>query len=132
MVGLVAVVGLGLVACGNTASNIDETSWNFAGYDVGDGPVNVIGDTEPTIAFQSDQVSGSDGCNNFTGTYETDAGNKITVGPLAVTQRACEPPVMEQADVILSIVSDAFLYEKKEGEFFLRTEDAQFAKYVEP
>ena len=34
------------------------------------------------------QVQGSDGCNNFNGTYQLE-GNKVTMGPLASTKKYC-------------------------------------------
>lgn len=124
-----AVLGLVLAACGSSASDIDGTSWVLFAYDDGGGRVDVLANTEVTIAFDGDQVSGSDGCNNFSGNYETGSGNKITIGPLASTRMACEPDVMAQADVVFRLVSDAFLYEKVDGQFFMRTEDARFLGY---
>ena len=130
---LAALASLLLVGCSSgNLSNLDGTNWTFFGYDIGGGVVDVIPSTEPTIAFEGDTVSGSDGCNDFTGSYEISPGNMIEIGPLASTLKACEADVMAQADVILNIVSNAFLYEKtSDGQLIMRTQEARFAGYNE-
>lgn len=46
----------------------------------------------PTADFTADgRVTGTTGCNTFSGTYETD-GRRITIDPGAVTERACADP----------------------------------------
>ena len=46
----------------------------------------------PTIAFGADgTVSGTTGCNQYTGTYEVN-GSAITFGPLSQTLMLCEGP----------------------------------------
>ena len=129
---LVALFGFVLAACGGNSSNLDETSWDFFAYDIGDEVVDKLEGTSPTVAFEGDVVSGFDGCNDFTGSYEISSGNMIVIGPLASTQKACEGDVLAQADVILSIISDAFLFEKTtDSELFIRTENARFVGYAE-
>ncbi len=131
LVPLVALVGFLLAACGGeNASTLDGTSWTYFAYDIGDGVVQKLPNTSPTLSFEGDVVSGSDGCNDFTGSYEISSGNMIEIGPLASTQKACEADVMAQADVIMSILADAFLYEKTSGdELFMRNETANFLGY---
>ena len=128
----VALLGL-LAACTGSggASNLDGTAWDFFAYDLGSGAVDVLPGTEPTIAFEAATLSGSDGCNNFTGPYTIDAGNMLDIGPLASTQRACEPDVDEQARVILMILDEAILFEKEEGRLFIRNADGEFLGYDE-
>ena len=43
----------------------------------------------PWIKFEDGRVSGSDGCNRFSGSYEASDG-ALTLGPLAGTQIACD------------------------------------------
>ena len=130
---MAAAAGLVLSACGSAgASNLDGTSWDFFAYDIADATIEKLEGTNPTLAFEDDRVTGSDGCNDFNGSYDVSSGNRITIGPLASTQKACEPDVMAQADVILSVISDAFLFEKTtDGELFIRTETVQFVGYTE-
>ena len=128
---LVALLGVLLAACGGeTASQLDGTSWDYFAYDDGDGVVQKLPNTSPTLSFEGDVVSGSDGCNDFTGSYDLSSGNMIEIGPLSSTQKACEADVMAQADVIMSILADTFLYEKSSGdELFMRTQNVRFLGY---
>jgi heat shock protein HslJ len=47
-----------------------------------------------TFDFAAPSVSGSAGCNRFTGTYGQD-GSNVTFGPAALTRMACAPEVMD-------------------------------------
>jgi heat shock protein HslJ len=48
---------------------------------------------EPHMVFTAeDRISGSTGCNRFTGTYQQD-GTALKFSPLAVTKMACPPPL---------------------------------------
>jgi heat shock protein HslJ len=126
------VLALLLVACGgNNASAIDGTTWKFFAYDIGAGVTDKLADTEPTVFFEDGKVSGSDGCNDFTGSYELSTGNMIEIGPLASTQKACAPEVMAQADTIMMLLGEAILYEKSDGRLIFRTLDARYSAYDE-
>ena len=100
-------------ACGGddgdegTPATIDGTSWvvvpDSVGVDVPDG-------VEVTIDFADGQVSGSSGCNRFTGTYTID-GDTLTFGPLASTKMACEGPVQSVEDQVLVALSSVDGYD---------------------
>lgn len=50
-----------------------------------------------TLEFaETGRVSGSAGCNRYTGAYSYDGAGALIVTPLGVTRRACPPPLMEQ------------------------------------
>src|SRR5262245_64000629 len=69
---------------GAAAPELVGTAWAL-----GDLPGQVLNDVRPTIAFSGDgTVSGSGGCNDFSGNYTVD-GSKLTLGPLAWKQKAC-------------------------------------------
>jgi len=54
------------------------------------------GDTGPWIQFSdAGEISGSGGCNNFFGTYELN-GERLILGPIASTKKACFGPGMDQ------------------------------------
>ena len=125
----VALVALLAAGCGEGASELEGTSWDFAGYEVGSGEVGAVPGTTATIAFEETTVSGSDGCNQFTGGYELSEGNMIQIGPLAGTLMACEPEVMEQADTILAIQGEVILYEKVDDRLIMRTQDVRYIAY---
>lgn len=54
----------------------------------------VIDNSRLTLAFVSgERVSGTTGCNIFSGTYTVD-GSKLTFGPLMTTRKACLAPAL--------------------------------------
>ena len=75
------------------------TSWKVVGYNNGkQAVVSVLADTELTMQFATDgRVSGSAGCNQYTGSYTHD-GSTLRFGPAASTRRMCARPegIMEQ------------------------------------
>jgi heat shock protein HslJ len=87
---LALVVAVAVTACGDDAepASLEGTSWILvAGVDV---PAD-IAVSEPTVAFTSDTITGSGGCNRYSGGYETD-GDSIEIGMIASTQMACPAP----------------------------------------
>jgi heat shock protein HslJ len=70
--------------------------------------VQVIEGTTLTATFAAGEVTGSAGCNTFTGTYETD-GTALSIGPLASTQMFCEDPLgtMDQEVAYLALLGGA-------------------------
>jgi putative lipoprotein len=45
----------------------------------------------PSVTFEAGRVSGSTGCNRFTGRYMVDGG-ALELGEIASTRMACPPP----------------------------------------
>jgi heat shock protein HslJ len=68
--------------------------------------VGVLGESSLTLSFKDGQVAGSAGCNQFHGKYSTE-GNKLQLGPLATTRRACEEPLMTQEREFLAALASA-------------------------
>jgi heat shock protein HslJ len=87
-----------------------DTSWNvLAMLNYTDGFASVLNGTDVTIDFGADGgISGSTGCNEYSGTYEVD-GDAIVIGTLAVTERACLEPegAMEQETIFLDRLQGA-------------------------
>ena len=79
------------------AANPLVGEWNVTGYNNGkQAVVSPVAGTTLTATFTESEVSGSSGCNTFTGSYTLD-GDKLTVGPLASTMKACvDDAVMDQ------------------------------------
>ena len=63
-----------------------------------------------TATFQQGTVSGSGGCNTYTGPYST-SGGAISVGPLAITGVVCDPAVTEQETLYLARLQVANEYQ---------------------
>lgn len=101
---LLALAGAGLLvtsACGSDSSdvtaspstggsstNLEGTTWVLAKKtELG----AELGDVVVSATFADGNVSGTSGCNTYSGPYTLD-GNKLTIGPnLASTQMACGP-----------------------------------------
>lgn len=75
--------------------------------------MSAIVDTTLTATFAEDgTVSGSSGCNTFTGSYESE-GRTLAVGPFASTKMLCSQPegVMEQEASYLAALQSAVAYD---------------------
>jgi heat shock protein HslJ len=94
--------------------NLAGTEWGFP---------EEIGATARFIQFGSDgRVSGSTGCNRFTGTYSQD-GSTLTIGTLATTRRACLPEVMRREEQFLEVLSKVRQVEANPFNLFLKAPD---------
>ena len=85
----------------------------------------MIEGSEVSAVFDSDgEVSGSTGCNSYSGPFETD-GDALSIGPLAATEMFCEEPegVMDQEQAFLAAMENAAVYELAEDRLTLRDAD---------
>jgi heat shock protein HslJ len=92
-------------------------TWHLEMYRSSSGSnVPVIPTTNVTALFGSDgSMTGSAGCNSYTGTYTTSGSNGIAVGPLATTRMYCgDPGVMDQETAYLTLLRTVMSYEVTE------------------
>lgn len=86
------------------------TSWQVTAYNDGrSAVVSLLSGTTVTADFGTDgKVSGTGGCNRFTGGFTLD-GTGIAIGPLAGTRMACAEPagVMEQEAAFMKALESA-------------------------
>lgn len=88
-----------VTACGDSddsSAELSGTSWELVDESL---DVAVPDEAMVTIEFTEDTVSGSSGCNSYTGSYTQD-DDSIEIGALASTRKACVPEV--------AVVEDAF------------------------
>ena len=79
----------------------------------------VLEGTTLTAGFSADfRVSGSSGCNTFSGTYNVD-GSSLTIGPLSATGALCEPEVMEQESAYLAALGSASGFTLEAGQLYI-------------
>ncbi|MFC1466661.1 MAG: META domain-containing protein [Candidatus Brachytrichaceae bacterium NZ_4S206] len=106
------------------------TNWVVTGYNNGkQAVVGVLQDTELTVSFGADgRVSGSAGCNNFTGSF-TQTGDAIEISPLASTAKMCPDPagIMEQEAQFLQAMQSAKVIQLDGDRLTLRTADGAMA-----
>lgn len=84
--------GLVVAGCGSgsssSADELEGTPWVLAAGAGIDIPTGVA----LSAAFDGGKVSGSGGCNRYTGAYTVDGGTLAITG-VASTQMACQPPL---------------------------------------
>ena len=109
---LVAAMPL-LAACGGstTAAGLDDSHWNLSAMKAHDGGATPpLPGTALTLEISGANVSGSAGCNTYSGSVQHDNG-AFTVGPLAVTAKACSPEeIMTQEQQYLTTLQTAKTY----------------------
>jgi heat shock protein HslJ len=71
--------------------------WEVTSYSRPGAITSVIVGTKVTASFDGKTISGDSGCNTYSGPYRTDE-TKITIGPLAATQRACADNAVNQQE----------------------------------
>lgn len=99
------------------------TKWNVTGYNNGRGGVtSLVAATELTVEFGADgTVSGSAGCNSFTGSYAVDDADGIAFTPLATTRKMCPgEDVMGQESQFLVALANATTWEIRGDRLQLR------------
>ena len=81
--------GKSILVYSAAAANPLEGSWDVTGYNNGkQATVSPVTGSTLTAIFTPDQVSGSAGCNTYSGGY-TIEGTTLKIGPLASTMKAC-------------------------------------------
>jgi len=95
-------------------AGLPGTSWQVISYNNGkQAVVSLLAGTDISLNFGTDgQVSGSSGCNTYSGGYQA-SGNALKAGPLASTQKACDQPagVMEQEQQYLAALQNSATFE---------------------
>lgn len=106
-VGLGAALALALIACAALEVPASDPL-------IGEWTVSAIDATAPTGALtvnfdETSRISGSAGCNRFTGAYSFDeTAGTLTVSPLGVTRMYCSAPgVMEQERRLITALQAA-------------------------
>ena len=111
-IGLLVVATLPLVSC-SSGDELDGTSWQAVEL----GPRPTVPDVASTIAFEDGEVSGSGGCNTYSGTYDAQAAgaygadaNTISINDVGGTEMACEELVMAQEAAFYDALTTATAY----------------------
>ena len=88
--------------------------------------------TQPTAEFAANgSVSGSGGCNTFSGPFQT-SGSSLTIGPLAATLMACEQSIMDQEAAYFAALERTTEYRFESGRLVLVDESgARQAEYTQ-
>lgn len=108
------------------ATALAGTAWQADGYNNGrQAVVSIEAGTTLTLQFGNDgRVNGHGGCNAFTGAYRID-GDRLTIGPLASTRKACmQPPAtMAQEAAYLKALESSARFRREADRLDLYTAD---------
>lgn len=114
-----------LAAQSPTSSPLSNTGWDLVTIVSAGVEQAVNASAKITLDLSGDgQASGSDGCNQYSGTYTTN-GDQITFGPLASTMKACDEAVMKQAATYLQHLQTAEKWRAEGNVLELTTKDGQ-------
>ena len=85
----------------------------------------VIANTQTTIQFSTERLSGSSGCNRYFADYQLKNRYDLTIERIVATEMACPDPVgiMQQEDTYLQLLSRAKAYYIRDGQLTLYNED---------
>lgn len=90
-----------------TTSTLDGTEWTLLRVETPDGALTLEG-MPPNLLFDGERIAGSDGCNQFTGSFTATSGG-LTTSQLVSTKRACPPPVDALSRAVLGTLDAARL-----------------------
>ncbi|WLE98811.1 MAG: META domain-containing protein [Candidatus Electrothrix communis] len=125
MVILTIFAGLMLAGCAfhqpdGATDLLSDTGWLL--IELGGSPV--ASSSAMTLNFSDKgKVDGSDGCNQYWSTY-TAGNNTINIGEeMAMTERACLEPIMQQAAIFTTALKQAVAYRTENGQLTLLAAD---------
>lgn len=96
-------------------SSLEGTSWKLAALP----GRTLVQDVSSTVTFgPAGALSGSDGCNRYTGTWAV-SGRSLTLTPGGTTMMACPEPIMKQAGAFTKALAATRGYNMDAGELVL-------------
>jgi heat shock protein HslJ len=79
-----------------------------------------VGDNRPTMMIdEALRARGFAGCNTFSATAYPLPQQRIAVGPIALTRKACDKGVMERERAFLVVLRTAQAWDVKDGQLIL-------------
>jgi heat shock protein HslJ len=105
----------------STSFTLPGSAWQATTF-AGQSPL-----TEHPITFEFDaegNIAGDASCNRFGGSCQIE-GNKIKIGRLRSTRRACEPDVMEQEYKFLALLGAAATWSLDGDKLVLTSPDGE-------
>lgn len=101
------VAALLLVACDWLTNGEPELdgAWQLTSGTYDGAAIVVPGDARITMTIEGDTIGGTAACNQYGGTFDLD-GRTISIGPLSVTEMACDGPIMAAESAFLAALAD--------------------------
>lgn len=103
--------GAVVLVFGPQDTSVEGTTWQLTAFNDGQSLVSVLPNTQISAEFKDGNLSGSSGCNNYSGTFQQ-TEQSLTFGLLAATEMYCGEPVglMEQETAYLNAISKVARY----------------------
>lgn len=111
---LFLLLALAWAGCATTAGSLDGTEWTLLRAESPTGTL-APGPDAPTVLFDGERIAGSDGCNQFAGSFAATAGG-FTTSRLVSTKRACPPPVDALSRAVLGVLDAGTVAAAVEGD----------------
>ena len=90
--------------------SLEGKTWNLTSFNDGQNLVSLVLDTQITAEFKEGTLSGSSGCNSYSGAFQQKEQN-LSFDTFAVTMMACpQEDVMEQETAYLSTLTKVTRY----------------------
>jgi heat shock protein HslJ len=107
-----------------SAADLNGTRWTLDELNHG---VPASPDIQATISFQDNQISGSGGCNLFTGSFTSGGESPLwmTVSDLAATKKSCSEPVSKQESAYFTALQNVSHWGYEFGKLSLSYVDDQ-------
>jgi heat shock protein HslJ len=89
--------------------DLQNTTWYLISYET----LNAIPGSNPTAFFATDgkTISGNTGCNEYSGAYKAEQGNKLTISGFSTTRAACTTDALtKQEETFLRLLPAAVSY----------------------
>jgi heat shock protein HslJ len=96
------------------------------------GGAPAIAGYEATMMLTQGRVTGTTGCNRYTGSYTLPARDALEFGPIASTMMACSDPQMEQERAFLKALEGTRYYARSEGSLTLKGANGEELATFEP
>lgn len=124
--------GAPLVFARQVAPGLAGVEWEVTNFNNGrQAVVGLLLDTRITLTFDGGQVSGSSGCNRFSGAYTSGEGT-LEIGMLRLTRMACESEVMEQEQQFLAALQSATTWTIERGMLDMHRADGERVLMANP
>lgn len=125
---LIAMTVTASAACSSSdvAKELTEGTWSLVEFGQAGSMVAAVGEATINFDGDTDEASGSTGCNSFFGDYSV-GGDSISFNQVAATEQACmDPPgVMEQEGEFLRILAAVTSFKLEGDELRLISPDSE-------
>jgi heat shock protein HslJ len=110
-----------LAACQDVASPLENYGWILTQYGEPGNIKTVLADVEVSAYFDSKAkiVSGSGGCNTYSGSYAVDHLTLTITGPLSMTKMSCGGDKDLQENEFINTLQKVDSYEVERGELII-------------